>query len=120
MASKAKNNKIAEPVPPRSDGVRPVAVIDIGATAIRLRIAEIGPNGDVRNLESLQHAVHLGKDTFSSGSIQRPTVEQCVKILKGFRYDTEPFYFDDREITLQADEKYRVDIPSRDFTGNPV
>jgi exopolyphosphatase/guanosine-5'-triphosphate,3'-diphosphate pyrophosphatase len=64
---------------------RTVAVIDIGASAIRLRIAEIGPEGDVRPLESLQHAVHLGKDTFTVGHIQPSTVEECVKVLKGFR-----------------------------------
>lgn len=91
MAKKAKLTKIAEPVVPRSDGVRPVAVIDIGASAIRLRVAEIGPDGAVRNLESLQHAVHLGKDTFTLGSIQRPTVEECVKILKGFRRIMEEY-----------------------------
>jgi exopolyphosphatase/guanosine-5'-triphosphate,3'-diphosphate pyrophosphatase len=63
----------------------PVAVIDIGASAIRLRIAEIGVNNDVRTLESLQQAVQLGKDTFTTGRIQTETVEECVKILKGFR-----------------------------------
>ena len=68
-----------------SDQPKPVAVIDIGATAIRMRIAEIGTNGDVRALESLQHGVHLGKDTFTTGRIQTATVEQCVRILKGFR-----------------------------------
>jgi exopolyphosphatase / guanosine-5'-triphosphate,3'-diphosphate pyrophosphatase len=65
--------------------VRSVAVIDIGASAIRLRIAEIGPDGAVRTLESLQHAVPLGKDTFTAGRIKPQTVEQCVKILKNFR-----------------------------------
>lgn len=64
---------------------RPVAVIDIGASAMRLRIAEIRPDGEVRTLESLQHAVRLGKDTFTLGRIQTSTVEECVQVLKGFR-----------------------------------
>ncbi|MGA2222159.1 MAG: Ppx/GppA phosphatase family protein [Verrucomicrobiia bacterium] len=68
-----------------SPAVRILAVIDIGASAMRLRIAEIGVNGEVRTLESLQHAVHLGKDTFTTGRIQTETVEECVKIMKGFR-----------------------------------
>ena len=54
--------------------MRILAVIDIGASAMRLRIAEIGVNGEVRTLESLQHAVHLGKDTFTTGRIQTETV----------------------------------------------
>ncbi len=60
-------------------------MIDIGASAVRLRIAEIRPDGEVRSLESLQYAVHLGKDTFTLGRIQTSTVEECVHILKGFR-----------------------------------
>ncbi len=69
---------------PRPD-CRPVAVIDIGASAIRLRIAEIGADGVVRSLESLQQAVPLGKDTFTTGRIQNATIEQCVKALRDFR-----------------------------------
>jgi len=64
---------------------RPVAVIDIGASAIRMRIAEIGPNGEVHNLDSLQQALRLGKDTFSTGRIQASTIEDCIKVLLGFR-----------------------------------
>ena len=66
-------------------GARPVAVIDIGASAIRMRIAEIGPNGEVHNLDSLQQALRLGKDTFSTGRIQASTIEDCIKVLLGFR-----------------------------------
>jgi exopolyphosphatase/guanosine-5'-triphosphate,3'-diphosphate pyrophosphatase len=66
-------------------GARPVAVIDIGASAIRMRIAEIGPHGEVRNLDSLQQALRLGKDTFSTGRIQASTIEDCIKVLLGFR-----------------------------------
>ena len=64
---------------------RPVAVIDIGASAVRMRIAEVEPNGTTRNLESLQQAVRLGKDTFSTGHIQPTTIEECIKVLLGFR-----------------------------------
>jgi exopolyphosphatase/guanosine-5'-triphosphate,3'-diphosphate pyrophosphatase len=65
--------------------VRPVAVIDIGSTAIRLRIAEIRKDGTAHSLEALQHAVHLGKDTFTLGHIQPSSIEECVKILRSFR-----------------------------------
>lgn len=64
---------------------RTVAVVDVGATAVRLRVAEINAAGDVRTLESLQHAVHLGKDTFTAGHIQPSSVEECVRILQTYR-----------------------------------
>ncbi len=72
------------PPAPDASAVRPVAVIDIGSTAIRLRIAEVGAGGIVRSLESLQHGVHLGKDTFTLGYIRPASIEDCVKILHSF------------------------------------
>src|ERR1700723_1557445 len=74
-----------EAAPHITAGARTVAVIDIGASAIRMRIAEIGPNGEIRNLDSLQQALRLGKDTFSTGRIQASTIEDCIKVLLGFR-----------------------------------
>jgi exopolyphosphatase/guanosine-5'-triphosphate,3'-diphosphate pyrophosphatase len=70
---------------PPGSAARPVAVIDIGASGIRLRIAEIADDGTVRTLESLQHAVHLGKDVFTTGRIQPSSIEECVRILRDFR-----------------------------------
>ncbi|MSR64337.1 MAG: Ppx/GppA family phosphatase [Verrucomicrobiae bacterium] len=78
----SQENQPAE-TQPKND-VRPVAVIDIGATAIRLRIAEISPAGVIRTLESLQRAVQLGKDTFTSGHIEQTSIEECVKVLQSF------------------------------------
>jgi exopolyphosphatase/guanosine-5'-triphosphate,3'-diphosphate pyrophosphatase len=69
----------------------PVAVIDIGASGVRLRIAELIGPGQVRTLESLQHAVHLGKDAFTTRTIQQSTIEECVKILQGFKRVMEEY-----------------------------
>jgi exopolyphosphatase/guanosine-5'-triphosphate,3'-diphosphate pyrophosphatase len=81
---------VAEPVPsaetpnaPVTPG-RLVAVIDIGATAIRMEIAEITNQGVKRTLDSLSRSVPLGKDTFTTGSIQPSTTEDCVQILRQF------------------------------------
>ena len=73
------------PTPATATDARVVAVIDVGATAVRLRIAEISAAGDVRTLESLQHAVHLGKDSFTTGHIQASSIEECVRILQSYR-----------------------------------
>ena len=65
--------------------VRPVAVIDIGTTAIRMAIAEIDSAGNIRTLETVTQGVDLGKDTFTRGIIRRSTIEDCVKVLKSYR-----------------------------------
>ena len=70
---------------------RIVAVIDIGATAIRMEVAELTPDGTVHSLDALNQAVHLGKDTFSTGRISQGTIEECVKILKGYRRVMEEY-----------------------------
>ena len=63
---------------------RVVAAIDIGATGIRLTIAELEGERQ-RILESAKQPINLGRDTFLRGRIQPETVEECVRILKGFR-----------------------------------
>jgi exopolyphosphatase/guanosine-5'-triphosphate,3'-diphosphate pyrophosphatase len=64
---------------------RTVAVIDIGATAMRLRIAELRADGSTHSLAELQQAVRLGKDTFTEGFIKPSTMEECVAILQTYR-----------------------------------
>lgn len=67
------------------DRPRPVAVIDMGASAIRLVVAEAGPEGAVQVLEEASRGVLLGKDVFSSGRLGAATVEATLKALEGFR-----------------------------------
>ncbi len=64
---------------------RPVAVIDIGATSVRMAIAEINKQGSIRPLESLTQAVTLGKDTFTQRRIRKSSIEECVRVLKSYR-----------------------------------
>jgi exopolyphosphatase / guanosine-5'-triphosphate,3'-diphosphate pyrophosphatase len=75
----------AESPVPGEDKKRLAAVIDMGATAIRMDIAEIESGGGVRRLESLRKSVPLGKDTFSTGRITQETIGQCIAVLKGFQ-----------------------------------
>lgn len=80
---------------------RPVAVIDIGTSSIRMAIAEISTNGDVRPLETLSQAVPLGKDTFTKGSIEKSTIEDCVEVLKSYRRVLHEYQID-REDQIRA------------------
>ena len=61
------------------------AVIDIGATSIRMAIAEFRNDGSIHVLESLTQAVSIGKDTFSTQRIRRSSIEECVRVLKSYR-----------------------------------
>lgn len=70
----------AAPIPER----RVVAAIDIGSSALRLDIGEVGAQGEVRLLESLRHGVRLGKDVFAKGRVQQDTLRRCVAILKNY------------------------------------
>lgn len=65
--------------------LRVVAVIDIGATSIRMAIAQVDIDGKIENLESLSQAVSLGKDSFIDGKINSKTIEECVRVLKIYR-----------------------------------
>ncbi|GAB5402432.1 MAG: Ppx/GppA phosphatase family protein [Aureliella sp.] len=70
---------------PEKSFSRPVAVIDIGATSVRMAIAEIDSDGNVRELENLSQPVSLGKDTFTQRRIRKSSIEQCVRVLKSYR-----------------------------------
>jgi exopolyphosphatase/guanosine-5'-triphosphate,3'-diphosphate pyrophosphatase len=79
----------------RSASVRPGAVIDIGATSIRIAIAEIDDLGRIRKLESLSQAVSLGKDTFTAGMISKSTIEESVRVLRSYRQVLREFQISD-------------------------
>lgn len=80
-----------QPVLPPAESRRLVAVIDIGATAIRMEIAEMEAAGRPRTLESLSQPVNLGKDVFSTGELRRETIEDCVDVLRRFRQVMDEF-----------------------------
>jgi exopolyphosphatase/guanosine-5'-triphosphate,3'-diphosphate pyrophosphatase len=74
------------PAAPLSLGApRPVAVLDMGASAIRLVIAELPTGGPPRILEEASRAVFLGKDAFTGGRLGAATIEATLRALEGFR-----------------------------------
>src|SRR5262245_11200124 len=66
-------------------GPRLVAVLDMGASAIRLVIGEIAANGAVRTIEDASRGVFLGRDAFSTGVIRAETADAALSALDGFR-----------------------------------
>lgn len=69
----------SQPAPP------PVAVLDMGASAIRLVVAEAGPGRPVRIVEEASRGVLLGRDTFSRGALRAQTIDAAIAALEGFR-----------------------------------
>ena len=64
---------------------RPVAVVDMGASAIRLLVAESPQGQPLRILEEASRGVLLGKDTFTHGRLGAATIEATLKAMEGFR-----------------------------------
>jgi exopolyphosphatase/guanosine-5'-triphosphate,3'-diphosphate pyrophosphatase len=62
-----------------------VAVLDMGASAIRLVVAEFAPDGSTRIVDEASRAVLLGRDTFAAGTIRSRTADAAVAALDGFR-----------------------------------
>src|SRR5580698_80319 len=85
----------------RGSNGQPSAVIDVGTTSIRMAIAEIDEAGGVHHLSSLSQAVGLGKDTFTRGSLEKSTIEECVRVLKSYRRVLA-------EYGIESPEKVRV------------
>lgn len=57
----------------------------MGATAIRLVIAEVSAPGTIHVLEEVSRAVLIGRDTFASGAITPATLDRAVEAVNKFR-----------------------------------
>ena len=75
---------------PQAEPPKPFAALDLGASAIRLVIAE-GEGESMRIIEEVSRAVLLGKDTFTTGRVGQPTVEATLQAIEGFRSIMDTF-----------------------------
>lgn len=71
----------------KSDNQKPrtVAVIDIGASSIRMAVAEIHADSKIRTLDTLVQPVELGRDVFNGRQLSRKTIEKAVETLRMYR-----------------------------------
>jgi len=60
------------------------AVIEIGSSSLRMMIAQVDDRDNISVMDNLTQAISLGQDVFSTGVIQRSTIEECVKVTKRF------------------------------------
>lgn len=61
-----------------------IAAIDVGSSAIRMELAEVGQEGNLRVLESLARGVTLGKDSFTSRHLSEESIQTACKVLSDF------------------------------------
>ncbi|HVD91446.1 MAG TPA: Ppx/GppA phosphatase family protein [Vicinamibacterales bacterium] len=74
----------ATPPLPAAAAPKLVAVLDMGASAIRLAVAELTPSGPPRIIEEASKGVLLGRDTFSFRAIRSQTIDAAITALSGF------------------------------------
>jgi exopolyphosphatase/guanosine-5'-triphosphate,3'-diphosphate pyrophosphatase len=84
-SARERKNARAPAAAPESRTPELVGVLDMGASAIRLAIAEIAAGQPPRIVEELSRGVLLGRDTFSTGAIRSQTLEAAIGALEGFR-----------------------------------
>ena len=61
-----------------------IAAIDVGANYLKMTIAEINAEGEVKILEDVVKPTKIGKDTFSKARISVETIHETCDDLKGF------------------------------------
>lgn len=94
MARSSTSSKSPSEKHRRAGAVFPIAVIELGTTAIRMAIGETNGASEVRILEQLVRGVSLGKDTFTKREIQRDTLAQCINVLKSYRRKLQEYQCD--------------------------
>lgn len=78
---RARKRSVSERAPVAN---RLIAVLDMGASAIRLVVAEIATGKAIRVVEEASRGVLLGRDTFSGGTIRPRTADATFAALEGF------------------------------------
>ena len=83
------------------------AVVDIGSSAIRIVVAQLGDNGEWERLDRAAKPVPLGRDVFLSGSLSRETMQKGIDILVGFRELIDGWQVPDSSIRVIATSAIR-------------
>lgn len=101
----------------------PLAVIELGTSAIRMAIGESQGGSSVNVLENLVRGVSLGKDTFTQGEIHRKTLQEVIKVLKSYRRKLKEYECNDpKHIRIVAtsairEASNRMEVLDRIYTA---
>ncbi|NLU32392.1 MAG: hypothetical protein GXX04_07200 [Clostridiaceae bacterium] len=61
------------------------AAIDIGSHRLKMKIIEASPDGRIKDLETVDHLIPLGRDTFNEGKLSFESVKKTCEAIRGFR-----------------------------------
>lgn len=61
------------------------AAIDIGSHRLKMKIIEAAPEGAIKDLETVDHLIPLGRDTFNDGKLSFDSVKKTCEAIQGFR-----------------------------------
>ncbi len=64
--------------------VNTFAAIDVGSNEISMKIYQIAGKNDISVLTHLRHVMELGSDTYASGYISTPLIDELCDVLFGF------------------------------------
>ena len=83
------------------------AVIEIGATGIRLLVVEVSEDGTWSVIDRSERALALGRDVFTTGAISRDSLLQCLAILNRYREILASWAIADEHVTVVATSAIR-------------
>ncbi|HPX46637.1 MAG TPA: phosphatase, partial [Treponemataceae bacterium] len=83
------------------------AVIEIGATGIRMIVVEVSADGQWSVVDRAERALALGRDVFTGGFITRESLLQCLSILNRYREVLDSWAIPDDQVTVVATSALR-------------
>lgn len=66
-------------------GVKTFAAIDVGSYELAMKLFEFSSKGGMREIEHVRHRLDLGSDTYSTGKISQPKMNELCEILGAFK-----------------------------------
>lgn len=91
----------------RLETARLESVIEIGATGIRLLVAEVTADGEWTVIDRAERALALGRDVFTTGGITRDSLIQCLAVLNRYRELLTSYDISDEHVTVVATSAIR-------------
>jgi len=85
-----------------------VAIIEIGSTGIRLNVAEIYSSGGWQVVDRAMRPAVLGRDVFTSGSLSRESIMECIAVLHNYRELLSGWGISDKNVYVIATSALRA------------
>ena len=71
------------------------AAIDVGSYALELKLFEMSVKSGIRQIDSIRHQIDLGTDTYVTGRISNPKLDEMCRVLREFKEICDTMKVDD-------------------------